>query len=281
VFVSGDLMWWSDRKKGICSPCMRSFENLRHEYQLNFELTTFQVIDKRHKFIRLGSWGCNHQPKTPKDIWQSKVEYCIPRLRIATVSMRFASQVGKFYVDEAHEAQKPEGDESSVSNHDDDGSSSSSVSTIQKPSDTDVPIGLMFETIDVPQHDFPLLHSLGINKTYQINKLLQELVKMKCGDDSVIKFTKKNNRPGFLLLAPTLRNSSKYKLEASKGGKFVAAAVEAISQSAQCSEAEAAESLLENLGKRYEESFISVAKKQGLFVPVEKNGCCASRSHAG
>jgi len=144
-----------------------------------------------------------------------------------------------------------------------------------------VPIGSMFESIDVPQHDFPLLHSLGINKTYQINKLLQELVKMKCGDDSVIKFTKKNNRPGFLLLAPMLRNSSKYKLEASKGGKFVAAAVEAISQSAQCSEAEAAESLLENLGKRYEESFISVAKKQGLVVPVEKNGCCASRSHAG
>jgi hypothetical protein len=61
----------------------------------------------------------------------------------------------------------------------------------------------------------------------------------------------------------------------------VATAVEAISQSAQCSEAEAAESLLENLGKRYEESFISVAKKQGLVVPVEKNGCCASRSHAG
>jgi RNase P subunit RPR2 len=50
----------------------------------------------------------------------------------------------------------------------------------------------------------------------------------------------------------------------------VATAVEAISQSAQCSEAEAAESLLENLGKRYEESFMSVAKKQGLVVPVEK-----------
>jgi len=41
---------------------------------------------------------------------------------------------------------------------------------------------------------------------------------MKCGDDGVIKLSKKNNHPGFLLLAPTLQNSSKYKLEASKGG---------------------------------------------------------------
>jgi hypothetical protein len=41
VFVTGDLMRWSDRKKGICSPCIKSLESLKHEYQLHFELTTF------------------------------------------------------------------------------------------------------------------------------------------------------------------------------------------------------------------------------------------------
>jgi hypothetical protein len=38
----------------------------------------------------------------------------------------------------------------------------------------------------------------------------------------------------------------------------------------ECSEADAAESLLENISKSYEESFKAVAKGQGLVVPVEK-----------
>jgi hypothetical protein len=69
---------------------------------------------------------------------------------------------------------------------------------------------LFFKFIDVPEHDFPLLHSLGINKTYQINTLLQELVKLKSSNDGVIKFRKRNNCPGCLLLAPTLRTTKKF-----------------------------------------------------------------------
>jgi hypothetical protein len=38
----------------------------------------------------------------------------------------------------------------------------------------------LFPTIDLSQDDFPLLHSLGINKSYKINTLLPELVKLKC-----------------------------------------------------------------------------------------------------
>jgi len=267
VFVTGDLMRWSDRKKGICSPCIKSLESLKHEYQLHFELTMFQAFNKRHKFIRVGSWGCNHPPKMPKEIWQSKGEYCVPRLRISTVTMRFALQVGKFYNDD----ETPECDESSLSSPADGGSvssSSSSISTSQKLLDVEKKeatrcssaIDSIFEFIDVPEHDFPLLHSLGINKTYQINTLLQELVKLKGSNDGVIKFRKRNNRPGCLLLAPTLRTTK----------KFATTVVQSIREAMECSEADAAESLLENLSKSYEESFKAVAKGQGLVVPVEK-----------
>jgi hypothetical protein len=256
VFITSDLMRWSDRKKGICSPCIKSLESFKHEYQLHFEVTTFQIFEKRLKFIRLGSWSSNHPPKTPKEMWQSKVEYCAPRLRIATVTMQFASQVGKFYNCD----QTPEGEESSLSSPVDGGSVSSSSSSISTSQNCSSAIDSIFEFIDLPEHDFPLLHSLGINKTYQINTLLQELVKLKGSDDGVIKFRKKNNRPGCLLLAPTLRTSK----------KFATTVVQSMSESLECSEADAAEYLLDNLCKSYEESFKAVAKGQGLVVPVEK-----------
>ena len=52
-------------------------------------------------FIRVGSWGCYHPPVTPNDIWSmKKVQYRVPMLRIATISMRFASKVGKFYTND-------------------------------------------------------------------------------------------------------------------------------------------------------------------------------------
>jgi len=75
VFITSDLMRWSDRKKGICSPCIKSLESFKHEYQLHFEVTTFQIFEKRLKFIRLGSWSSNHPPKTPKEMWQSIIRW--------------------------------------------------------------------------------------------------------------------------------------------------------------------------------------------------------------
>jgi hypothetical protein len=64
------------------------------------------------------------------------VEYCAPRLRIATVTMQFASRVGKFYNCD----QTLEGEESSLSSPVDGGSvssSSSSISTSQKLHDVE------------------------------------------------------------------------------------------------------------------------------------------------
>jgi hypothetical protein len=50
----------------------------------------------------------------------------------------------------------------------------------------------------------------------------------------------------------------------------VEAAVQIISNSAECTEGEAAECLLEALFKKYEESVMTVARNNGVFVPVAK-----------
>jgi hypothetical protein len=123
--------------------------------------------------------------------------------------------------------------------------------------------------MELSEQDFPLLHSLGINRESQINGLIQEIVKLR-SEGGMIKYTQKNNRMGFLLPAPSLRCTGRYKTEFSKGSQFVAAAVELISDSAKCTEAEAAECMLEALFKSYEESFMAVAKSNGICVPVGK-----------
>jgi len=125
------------------------------------------------------------------------------------------------------------------------------------------------EPMDLPQKDFPFLYSLGINRESQINGLIQEIVKLR-SEDGIIKFTQKNNRMGYLLSAPSLRCTDRYKYEFSKGSQFVAAAVQTISESAKCSEVEAADCVLEAFFKNYEESFMAVAKRNRLSVPVAK-----------
>jgi hypothetical protein len=89
-------------------------------------------------------------------------------------------------------------------------------------------------------------------------------------DDGVIQYTKKNNRSGYLLQVPSIRCTSRYKLEFLKGGNFVEAAVQTISNSAKCTEGEAAECLLEALFKKYEESFMTVARINGVIVLAAK-----------
>jgi hypothetical protein len=44
-------------------------------------------------------WDSRHPPGTPREIWSAKVDYCIPKLRIATLTINFASKIEKFYSD--------------------------------------------------------------------------------------------------------------------------------------------------------------------------------------
>jgi hypothetical protein len=124
-------------------------------------------------------------------------------------------------------------------------------------------------SLTVPQQDFPLLHSLGVNKSFQINGLIQEIVKLK-SNNGVIQYTQKNNHSGYLLQAPSIRCASRYKSEVCNGDNFIAAAVKAITTSTECTKGEAAECLLDALFKKYEESFMTVARNKGVTVPISK-----------
>jgi len=267
VLETSGLIRWLDKKKGVTCITLVSWDHFKHEFKLHVEFTTFQFGNKRNPFIRVGSWDCYHPPVTPNDIWSmKKVQYRVPMLRIATISMRFASKVGKFYTNDV-EVVKEETSEDEININDASHKEGEDVNEeVEKkaslPSD-------LFQYMELSEQDFPLLHSLGINRESQINGLIQEIVKLR-SEGGMIKYTQKNNRMGFLLPAPSLRCTGRYKAEFSKGSQFVAAAVELISDSAKCTEAEAAECMLEALFKSYEESFMAVAKSNGICVPVGK-----------
>jgi len=202
------------------------------------------------------------------DVVVQKVQYRVPKLRIATVSMHFASKVGKFYIANEERAED-ESDSAGDDVEDDVNDDEEVVEEVVQPDKEASLSNYVFQSVDLPSKDFPLLHSLGVNRESQINGLIQEIVKLR-NEGGMIKYIQKNNRTGFLLPAPSLRCTGRYKYEFSKGNQFVAAAVQVISDSAKCNETEAAECLLEALFKSYEESFVAVAKNNGLFVPVDK-----------
>jgi hypothetical protein len=263
VLEASALMRWKDKKKWLSSPCLKSWENFKHEFKLHIEFTTFQISSKRYNFIRVGSWYSKHPPVTPKEVWSAKVDYCVPRLRIATLTMNFASMIGKFY----SEQKLPEDEvieESSVSSSDED--NKAVEKEVAEANDVAVPAKL-FQCIDLPQQDFPLLHSLGIQKQYQFNALLQEIVKYS---GNVMEFMQKNNRSGFLLLCPSSRSTDGYKSELSKKGGPIDSFLDVISNNAKCSGREAAESILRVLYKKHEEAFTSVALEKGLMLDEKK-----------
>jgi hypothetical protein len=70
-------------------------------------------------------------------------------------------------------------------------------------------------SIDLPQNEFPMLHSLGIRKEYQLQAIIQEIVKYN-GNNQSIEFVKRNNRPGFLIVCPSSRCVGRYESELNK-----------------------------------------------------------------
>ena len=248
--------------KNKSSPSMNSWEDFRSEFQLHIEFTIFSISGKRYNFIRIGSWGLKNPAATPKEIWSAR-DYSVPKLRVATISMNFSSKIGSFY--ECNNAPVREAEDSSDSSEDE----AESTESEEAKAEEVVLSANIFPTIELSQEDFPLLHSLGINQTYQIDTLIQELLKLK-GANGVIEFKQRNNRSGFLLQVPSVRCTSRYRLELSRQSSFTSAAINVISRSAQCTEGEAAECLLEAIFKRYEEAFMSVAKNNGIVVPAGK-----------
>jgi len=95
--------------------------------------------------------------------------------------------------------------------------------------------------------------------------LLQELVKLK-SEKGVIEYQKGNNRSGYLLEVPSVRCTNRYGVAFAWQGSFTDAAVNVVKKSAQCTESEGAEGLLEALFKYHEDAFRAVAKRNGAGV---------------
>ena len=159
---------------------MNSWEDFQSEFQLHIEFTIFSISGKRYNFIRIGSWGLKNPAATPKEIWSAR-DYSVPKLRVATISMNFSSKIGSFY--ECNNAPVREAEDSSGSSEDD----AESTESEEAKAEEVVLSSNLFHPIELSQDDFPLLHSLGINKSYQINTLIQELLKLK-GGNGVIEY---------------------------------------------------------------------------------------------
>jgi hypothetical protein len=88
------LAWY---KKGNYSPLLTAWENFIAEFKLPAEITTFSISSKQRFYIRLGSWKEKTHPQvTPLVIWKKACHdgsYPLPKLRISSLSMRFASDM--------------------------------------------------------------------------------------------------------------------------------------------------------------------------------------------
>ena len=241
---------------------MNLWDKFRHEYRLHIEVTPLHV-PKKYCLVRVGSWSAWHPSIIPKDIWGG-IHCEIPKLRIAKVVMNFSSKIGKFY-------NESEGISSGVCEEEDSSSNdtASDVELDEMESKTVAEPFDVFPTIDLPNEHFALLNSLGLNKSYQINELVQEVVKLK-SENGIIEYEKKNNRSGYLLEVPSMHCASRYGEAFARRSSFIDATVNALSKSAQCTEREGAECLIEALLNHHEEAFRGLAKHNGIAIAPEK-----------
>ena len=67
------------------------------------EVTQLKIGTRQHLFLRIGSWNQKRHPvKRPADIWSKAIQngfYDTPKLRISSLSMRFALAIAELKFD--------------------------------------------------------------------------------------------------------------------------------------------------------------------------------------
>jgi len=253
-------------RRGVFSSITMAWEALIAEYKLDNELTTFSCGSRPRLLIKVGSWSRRHPGVTPEFIWATKGEYRKPMLRISTLTMAFAATIGNL------ELIIPTSSNNKSESNDNTEGSSNSGDTTESISDSDLDgVGEVDATafytpsIDFPQHEFPLLHSLNIQNESQFNAVIREIVKYKRSNEA-IEFIQKNNRPGYLIFCPSSRSLERYSAEISKKKGTIDSLLGVISNSAKCNETEANECLLRSLYKKDEDAFATVALENGFIM---------------
>jgi hypothetical protein len=82
--------------KGTSRVIMNNFMTYHH---LGVEITSFEIMKKKHLFICLGYWDESQLKKKPIYIWKearNENKYDVPKINIGTPLMRFAEAVGEF-----------------------------------------------------------------------------------------------------------------------------------------------------------------------------------------
>jgi hypothetical protein len=127
--------------------------------------------------------------------WRERL--AAPKLQISVLTKAFAESVGHMNVSVvADESDK----DVNVSDSDSSDGESDLIDESHGVGKDDAK--LLSPSIDLPQNEFPLLHSLGIIKEYQLHAIIQEIVKYN-GSNQLIEFMQQNNHPGFLIICPS------------------------------------------------------------------------------
>ncbi len=87
----------------ICSPLIASRERFIGKYQLKIQKTLFKLGGKQCLFLQIGLWNEKCHPlMKPADMLVMALHrrsYPVPKLRISSLSMRFATAVAELDLD--------------------------------------------------------------------------------------------------------------------------------------------------------------------------------------
>jgi hypothetical protein len=192
----------------ICTPLMASWERFIGEFQLNVEVTRFKIGARQRLLLRIGSWNQKHHPvKRPADIWSKAIQngfYDTPKLRISSLSMRFALAIAELGFDvRGHQ----ECSNDIIFAEEDDTTEEINGYTEETPV-------VVVSKSDFSSDEFPLLHSSGLHSKKHMDSLIREVVKYD--DCKAIKYVQANNCNGFLLPLSSCQTLEQYMVEFGK-----------------------------------------------------------------
>ncbi len=245
-----------------CTPLIASWERFIGEYQLKVEVTHFKIGTRQRLFLQIGSWNeKKHPAKKPAEIWSTALNmgyYDKPKLRISSLSMRFASAIADLEFE--HKDRRVCMSETIAVSAEEEEESEETDDACMKAA---VPAELVFNSCEFSSQEYPLLHSLSSNTNFYMDALIREVVKFN--DRKAIKYVQGNNRSGFLVPFSSCRSSERYILEFGKRGSAMDELVDILVSSMQCTKETAAECLFLELFNKFEDVFVKVAMDKGVM----------------
>jgi hypothetical protein len=233
------------------------------EYQLTeFEITHFKINKKKWYYVNLGGWNAiPHKRLTPGEIWSILSfdgDISIPRIHKSSPSSTLAQAMGS--LDIALQFKKS----TSITSADSD---ESSISTDEGEIDDTSPENevVVEPPLNIPiANQFLLLHSLFLSKSgcNLFDRLLNEITRFSEGTE--IKFKRGNNTESTMAIVPEFRTLDKYKKHIKGDSSVLDKIIRAITRHTKCQNDEATKVVLMALYHKWEETFITVAVKQGV-----------------